>query len=193
MKKKDQSFNEIFNSFIFTIQQTQYMKIFNLRYECNDARDDFSAQLKKGNSSGGVFNQWMSSEDIADLDGYEFHDGANFEQENDDEKYTTVGRLAQLKQNKMTATRMVLEDVGWTDQSPNGLEQINKTSVVPEHMHNGIKWKALIEEKRQGVLAETNKHIPSKSGYKIKEDPVEIKLTTQRNHTKSRCIKGRER
>jgi hypothetical protein len=27
----------------------------------------------------------MSSEDIADLDGYEFHDGANFEQENDDE------------------------------------------------------------------------------------------------------------
>jgi hypothetical protein len=40
----------------------------------------------------------MSSEDIADLDGYEFHDGAKFEQENDDEfnaeKYTTVGRLA---------------------------------------------------------------------------------------------------
>ena len=27
----------------------------------------------------------MSSEDIADLDGYELHDGANFEQENDDQ------------------------------------------------------------------------------------------------------------
>ena len=57
----------------------------------------------------------MSSEDIADLDGYEFHDGANFEQENNDkfnaEKYTTVGRLSQLKQNEMTATRMALEDV----------------------------------------------------------------------------------
>jgi hypothetical protein len=78
LKKEDQSFDEAFNSFNFTIQQTQYMKNFNLQYECNDARDDFSAQLKKGNSSGGVFNQWMSSEDIADLDGYEFHDGANF-------------------------------------------------------------------------------------------------------------------
>ena len=57
----------------------------------------FSTQLKKGNSSGGVFNQWMSSKDIADLDGYEFHDGANFENKNDDdfnaEKYTTVGDL----------------------------------------------------------------------------------------------------
>ena len=75
LKKEDQSFDEAFN---FTIQQNQYMKNFNLRYECNDARDDFSAQLKKGNSSGGVFKQWMSSEDIADLDSYEFHDGGNF-------------------------------------------------------------------------------------------------------------------
>ena len=56
LKKEDQSFDEAFNSFNFTIQQTQYMKIFNLQYEFNDARDDFSAQLKKDNSSGGVFN-----------------------------------------------------------------------------------------------------------------------------------------
>ena len=94
----------------------------------------------------------MSSEDIADLDGYEFHDGANFEQENNDkfnaEKYTTVGRLSQLKQNEMNATRMALEDVGWTDQSPNGLEQIDKAPFIPEHMHNGFKWKALIDVKR---------------------------------------------
>ena len=177
LKKEDQSFDEAFNSFNFTIQQNQYMKNFNLRYECNDARDDFSAQLKKGNSSGGVFNQWMSSEDIADLDSYEFHDGGNFEQENGDEfnaeKYTTVGRLAQQKQNEMAATRMALEDVGWTDQPPNGLEQINKTPVIPDHMHNGLKWKALIEEKRQEVLAERNKHIPSKSGFKTKPDPNE--------------------
>ena len=75
----------------------------------------------------------MSSENIADLDGYELHDGANFEQENNDqfnaEKYTIVGRLAQLRQNEMTATRMALEDVGWTDKSPNGLKQIDKTPV----------------------------------------------------------------
>ena len=57
----------------------------------------------------------------------------------------------------MTTTRMALEDVGWTDQSPNGLEQINKTPVIPKHMHNGLKQKALIEEKRQEVLVkETN-------------------------------------
>ena len=52
-------------------------------------------------------------------------------------------------QNEMTATRMALEDVGWTDQSPNGLEQIDKTPVIPEHVHNGLKWKALVEEKNK--------------------------------------------
>jgi len=73
----------------------------------------------------------------------------------------------------MTATRMALEDVGWTDQSPNGLDQIDKTPVIPEHMHNGLKWKALIEEKRQEVLAERNEHIPLKSSLRIKPDPNE--------------------
>ena len=43
----------------------------------------------------------------------------------------------------------------------------------PEHMHNGLKWKALIEEKRQEVLAERNKHIPSKSNLRTKADPNE--------------------
>jgi predicted metallopeptidase len=73
----------------------------------------------------------------------------------------------------MTATRMALEDVGWTDKSQNGLEQTDKTPVIPEHMHNGLKWKALIEEKRQKVLADRNKHIPSKSSFKIRADPNE--------------------
>jgi hypothetical protein len=41
------------------------MKYFNIRYECNDARDDYSTQLKKGD---GVFPQWMTSDTLDDLD-----------------------------------------------------------------------------------------------------------------------------
>ena len=65
--------------------------------------------------------------------------------------------------------------MGWTNKSPNGLEQIDKAplAVIPECMPNGLKWKALIEEKRQEVLAERNQHIPSKSSFKIKTDPNE--------------------
>jgi hypothetical protein len=73
----------------------------------------------------------------------------------------------------MTATRMALEDVGWTDKSQNGFDRIDKTLVTPGHMHNGLKWKALIEEKRQKVLEDRNRHIPSKSSFRIKADPNE--------------------
>lgn len=38
-------------------------------------------------------------------------------------------------------------------------------------MHNQLKWKALIEGKKQ-VLAETNKHV-QKSSFKIRADPNE--------------------
>jgi hypothetical protein len=196
LKQEDQSFDDSFNLFKFTDQQTQFMKYFNLRYECNDARDDFCAQLKKGNSSGGVFNQWMTSENIADLDSYEFHEGANFEQEDDDEfkaeKYTTIGKLSQSKQNEMTATRMALEDIGWTDDSPNGLEHIDKTPVIPECMHHGLKWKSIIEEKKQEALAKRNKHIPSNSNFKMDVDPNEndVKIVNQSYLQKSFSAKS---
>ncbi|KDR74560.1 hypothetical protein GALMADRAFT_71038 [Galerina marginata CBS 339.88] len=51
LKNTDYSWDETFNLFEFTEQQKQYMKHFNVRYECNDARDDYSAQLKKGNAN----------------------------------------------------------------------------------------------------------------------------------------------
>lgn len=38
-------------------------------------------------------------------------------------------------------------------------------------MHNQLKWKTLIEGKKQ-VLAETNKHV-QKSSFKIRADPHE--------------------
>jgi hypothetical protein len=33
------------------------MKYFNVRYECLDARDDYAAQMKKGENVG-IFSNW---------------------------------------------------------------------------------------------------------------------------------------
>jgi hypothetical protein len=55
LKNENYSWDETFTSHIFTPRQEELMKFFNIRYECNDARDDFSKQLKKGVQSGGVF------------------------------------------------------------------------------------------------------------------------------------------
>ncbi|KAF8218422.1 hypothetical protein L208DRAFT_1351610, partial [Tricholoma matsutake] len=44
LKTEDYSWDETFTQHKFTAKQEQLMKNFNLRYECNDARDDYTAK-----------------------------------------------------------------------------------------------------------------------------------------------------
>src|SRR6266567_8887681 len=113
LKNIDYSWDETFNLYEFTDQQKQYIKNFNVRYECNDARDDYSAQLKKGNSEGGLFPQWMNFDIINSLDEDDHLEGADFgDHEPDDgddygvNKYTTLGRLGKLRQQELEETRI---------------------------------------------------------------------------------------
>jgi len=47
LKDDDQSWDEAFTDYKFTPRQIELMKFFNIRYECNDARDDYSKLLKQ--------------------------------------------------------------------------------------------------------------------------------------------------
>ncbi|KIJ90225.1 hypothetical protein K443DRAFT_15408 [Laccaria amethystina LaAM-08-1] len=102
-----------------TGQQKQSIQNFNIRYECNDARDDFSAQQKKGDSEG-IFPQWMSNETMLDLDELNAYDGAHFgdaeydenDQENIPNKYTDLGKYGRANQEQMNATKIAVKEAG---------------------------------------------------------------------------------
>ena len=55
LKEDNQSWDEAFTNYKFTSCQIELMKFFNIHYECNDARDDFSKLLKQKNAIDGVF------------------------------------------------------------------------------------------------------------------------------------------
>jgi hypothetical protein len=178
LKNEDYSWDETFNLYQFTDEQIKYMKNFNIRYECNDARDDYSAQLKKGNSDGDLFPQWMNSDIINDLDDDDNFEGADFgDDEPDDDndygvnKYSKLGRLGKLRHQEMEETRLGLTEAGWLDNSPNGLDK-NKSQIEPSLLQKGSKWKASVDQERQKILAERNKNIPNKV-YKNIPDPNE--------------------
>jgi hypothetical protein len=181
LKNQNYSWDETFNLYEFNDQQKQYMKNFNIRYECNDARDDYSAQLKKGNSEGGLFPQWMNSDIINSLDEDDHLEGADFgDNKPDDEddygvnKYTILGRLGKLRQQEMEETRIGLTEAGWLDNSSNGLNQ-NEASIEPSILQKGSRWKTSVDQERQKILAERNKNIPSKS-FKNTFDPNEYNV-----------------
>ena len=74
LKIKNYSWNETFDTHVFTLRQVEIMKFFNIRYECNDARDDHYKLLKQGEISGGTFPQWMTADTMHAIDNIDLHD-----------------------------------------------------------------------------------------------------------------------
>jgi hypothetical protein len=68
LKNEDQSWDDVFSNHKFTPRQQELMKYFNIRYECNDARDDYSKLLKEKTKSGGVFPHWFNAANDGDFD-----------------------------------------------------------------------------------------------------------------------------
>ena len=67
--RKDENtlWDEEFNAYQFTSRQQAVMHNFHIRYECNDARDDFSAQRKRA-ASGTANPLNMSDEDMDEIE-----------------------------------------------------------------------------------------------------------------------------
>jgi len=63
LKEDEWSWDEAFTNYKFTPCQIELMKFFNICYECNDARDDYSKLLKQKNATDGVFPYWFGADD----------------------------------------------------------------------------------------------------------------------------------
>jgi len=96
LKNEIDTWDETFTNHSFTTHQLKLMDNFNIRYECNDARDDFSTQLKKGTELGGIFPSWLTTTAVENIDESNCGDDfGNGEGDNDEDyginKYTTPG------------------------------------------------------------------------------------------------------
>ncbi|TFK78199.1 hypothetical protein K466DRAFT_467802, partial [Polyporus arcularius HHB13444] len=49
---KDTMWNDVFDAHSFSERQTEIMKFFHIKYECNDARDDYSAMRRQAGKGG---------------------------------------------------------------------------------------------------------------------------------------------
>ena len=89
LKLEDQTWDDAFRTYTFNTRQLEIMKYFNVRYECLDARDDYAAQLKKGENVG-IFSNWNIYEsidsapvDVNSFEGDDFTCDINIPNEND--------------------------------------------------------------------------------------------------------------
>ena len=109
------SWGECFKSFEFTARQVEIMKFMNVRYECNDARDDYAAIRKKMgvDPSTGYYGFDMDTEHQSGID-------RNIQQANVDpyqllfeEMILNESRKTARHQREMAEIEELLRSTGW--------------------------------------------------------------------------------
>ena len=172
LKNEDQSWDDVFSDHKFTPRQQELMKYFNIRYECNDARDDYSKLLKQQNATDGVFPHWFRADDNDRFDGDNYDDGGDFvvHEEHEVDQYTSIGKKGQQRLEQMAEIQKIVTSAGWLDQCSDGPSSMCFAEIEPEVLLPS-QWDAAVQEKRQQVLAERNKALPAQSGKQSGKDP----------------------
>src|ERR1700728_1611209 len=172
LKEDDQSWDEAFTNYKFTPRQTELMKFFNIHYECNDTRDDYSKLLKQKNATDGVFPHWFRADDNDDFDGDNHGDGGDFivHEEYDADQYTSIGKKDQQRIEQMVEIQKIVTSAGWLDQCPDGPPSMDFAEIECEELPPS-QWDAAVQGKCQQVLAERNKALPAQSGKQTSKDP----------------------
>jgi len=174
LKLDNDSWDDTFTSYDFTPDQIRIMEYFNIRYECLDARHDYSAQLRQENAfDDGIFPQFMTSETISDLDDNNINNGDEFVLNDDSADcdpdnnthgpnyYSSLGKHGSLIKAQMQAIENVVRNAGWLNESPDGVISVNKKALESQINQPANKWKTAVQDKRQELLAERAQNIPA--------------------------------
>ncbi|KDQ49304.1 hypothetical protein JAAARDRAFT_97396, partial [Jaapia argillacea MUCL 33604] len=113
LKLETQDWKSVFDEYEFTDRHRELMKYFNVRYECNDARDDFSAQRKINGIPSSFFNESDSTNEL-NFD-TEIQTYADLFTTNDDGELSQecYGKYAWSKVQDMNQIQNTLELSGW--------------------------------------------------------------------------------
>jgi len=140
LKDDDQSWDEAFTDYKFTPHQIELMKFFNIRYECNDARDDYSKLLKQKNASDGVFPHWFRADDHDNFDG-NYDDGSDLWFMKSMKQINTPPLAKGSTKNGANGRNPeIVTSAGWLDQCQDGPHQwsLQKLKLKNYHLHNGM-------------------------------------------------------
>ncbi|KAH7907842.1 hypothetical protein BJ138DRAFT_1013894, partial [Hygrophoropsis aurantiaca] len=153
LKPSNVSWNEQFKQQAFTPRHYEIMKNFNIRYECLDARDDFSSKLK---AEEGLYSSDWANEKYPpqDEDNDEWiEDDANFPHFDPDciiDK-TTIGKLTTKWNYDKSIVQQMLQYCGWLLP----ITGINPQSIAkPLEVDNTIsssQWKARVNAQKEHV------------------------------------------
>ena len=151
LKDSDQSWDDAFRAYEFSERQHKIMDFFQLRFECNDARDDYNALRKKG-----IFktanNQMLDSIDEDEEPGFESGAFDSYE----DPEADIVSEISRSELFRITRSKeasVMLKMAGALDVI-SGSDELIKLDIAMQKgdQYTAKEWKTLLEERRSLIL-----------------------------------------
>lgn len=150
------SWSDTFESHSFTNRQQDIMKNFNIRYECLDARDDYSKRKKgKGDPSYGF---GISEDDMDDIDQSAHNEyivrGLNGcdDVDIDDEGLSYMGSLGLRFLNAGVQITSILKGAGWMDSIIGTIKRDKFTYALDTAMHTATEWNNILKTAKKAIL-----------------------------------------
>ena len=156
LKKPEQLWDTAFQEYSFTPEQERYMRNFNVRYECLDARDDYRSQMMK--DANPIAGSWLKDSDgeiedephSAGLEDIQFDDLPS--------DALNLGPNQKRRAKEMDAVRRMMTGLGWTDPLYHIRESESPVSFTPDVFKPGNAWEQDIDIMKQKLLDEKRAH-----------------------------------
>jgi hypothetical protein len=146
LKSVDMSWDEAFQAHLFSERERRYMRNFNVRYECLDARDDYRTQMKKSEPT--VTGSWNIEDDVdVDVEDSLVH---GIDPENVELDDTPFGPFLQGPKHKKRmketeSVRQMMCSMGWADPLDTVQPHSKSLSFIPEKILSGAAWEQTID------------------------------------------------
>ena len=154
----DLFWDEEFQMHTFSTRDERIMKNFHIRYECNDARDDFAAQRKRL-EKGQMLPERYTQEDLDEMDTRYYVDDMELPMRKEEmvalqhKDVDYEDSTWKDRDNKFKDAAAMLESSGWN--LPSQKAELIKSQVrrlaVDEEVGSS-EWKKLLDEKRQELI-----------------------------------------
>ena len=161
LKATDKPWDEQFHDHSFTEEEKQYMRNFNVKYECLDARDDYRAQMMKEGGFSAGNHEKNDNEDVVD----DYPDVSPGIIAFDDVPVNLLesGPNHKRRTKEMETVGQIMTSMGWVD--PVSSVGPPAQLFTPENLIPGLVWQQEIERLKQKVLDKKNE-------YNLSANPV---------------------
>ncbi|KAJ7088935.1 hypothetical protein C8R44DRAFT_649148, partial [Mycena epipterygia] len=139
LKNGVDNWHETFTDHKFNTKALKLMRNFNVKYECNDARDDFSAQDRQKRRALPTFGRNQPADDGESDDEHLDTYGEENLLANDDNKIRVPGPIYLAREELMRKAESIVTSSGWINrvQVPDSVPN----RVVPKTHLSGSQWK----------------------------------------------------